>query len=290
MEFIETTKGGRKLSKDGFLYIKNKTLTNGRTYCECAQRRSGNGCNVKITLNAANSFVTQAHQHSHAADPEGNDLLKARAGTKRSAKHTAEKTQNIITANIAGLQENVLARMPNIETTGRDVRRNRPNNHPAVPDIYDKQFGIPQNYNVDVLRQQFLVYDNGRPDLIPLIGTDEGFRFLSNSQDWFLDGTFKSSPVQFMQFYTVQGLTNHRNIVGAYALLSNKRRATYVEMLTEIQRLTHNAMPHSLMTDFELIMLSALSQIYAGIPQVVCFFHLTKNVFRRVQDIGLQQN
>ena len=42
MEFTETTKGGRKLSKDGFLYIKNKTLTNGRAYWECAQRRSGN--------------------------------------------------------------------------------------------------------------------------------------------------------------------------------------------------------------------------------------------------------
>ena len=61
-----------------------------------------------------------------------------------------------------------------------------------------------------------------------LFGTDEGFRFLSNSQDCFLDGTFK---------YTVHGLTNHRNIVGAYALLPNKRRATYVEMLTEVQRL-----------------------------------------------------
>ena len=56
MEFIETTKGGRKLSKDGFLYIKNKTLTNGRTYWECAQRHSGSGCNVKITLDAAERF------------------------------------------------------------------------------------------------------------------------------------------------------------------------------------------------------------------------------------------
>ena len=116
MEFIETTKGGRKLSKDGFLYIKNKTLTNGRTYWECAQRCSGSGCNVKITLNGADRFVAQTHQHTHAADPEGNDLLKARAGIKRSAKDTAEKTQNIITTNIAGLQENVLARLPNIET------------------------------------------------------------------------------------------------------------------------------------------------------------------------------
>ena len=77
------------------------------------------------------------HQHSHTADPEGNDLLKARTGIKRSAKDTAEKTQSIITANIAGLQENVLARLPNLETIRRDVRRNRPNNHPAVPVVYD---------------------------------------------------------------------------------------------------------------------------------------------------------
>ena len=93
-----------------------------------------------------------------------------------------------------------------------------------------------------------------------------------------------------MQLYTVHGLTNHRNIVGAHALLPNKRRTLYVEMLTEVQRVTHNAMPHSLMTDFESSMLNALNQIYPGIAQVGCLFHLAKNVFRRVQDIGLQQN
>ena len=195
MEFIETTKGGRKLSKDGFLYIKNKTLTNGRTYWECAQRRSGNGCNVKITLDATDRFVAQTQQHTYAADREGKDLLKARAGIKRPAKDTAEKMQNIITVNITRLQENLLVRLPNVETIRMDVRSNMPNNHPGVPDINDTQFAIPQNYTVDVLGQQFLVYDNGRPDRILLFGRDEGFRFLSNSQDWFLDGKFKSSPV-----------------------------------------------------------------------------------------------
>ena len=134
------------------------------------------------------------------------------------------------------------------------------------------------------------MYDNWRPDRILLFGKDEGFRFLSNAQDRFLDGTFKSSPVQSMQLYTVRVLTNHRNIVGAYALLPNKRRTLYVEMLTEVQRVTHNAMSHSLMIDFESRMLSALNQIYPGITQVGCLFYLAKNVFRRVQDIGLQQN
>ena len=101
-------------------------------------------------MDAADRFVAQAHKHGQTADPEGNNLLKARAGIKRSAKNTAGKTQNIITANIAGLEENVLARLSKIETIRRYVRRNRPNNHPPVPDIYDTQFAIPQNYTVDV--------------------------------------------------------------------------------------------------------------------------------------------
>ena len=129
-------------------------------------------------MDAADRFVAQTHQHGHAADPEGNNLLKARAAMKRSAKNTAGKTQNIITTNIAGLEENVLARLSNIETIRKNVRRNRPSNHPPVPDIYDTQFAIPQNYTVVVLGQQFLVYDNGRPDRILLFGTDESFRFL----------------------------------------------------------------------------------------------------------------
>ena len=177
MEFIEANNAGRKLRKGGFLYIKNKTLTNGRTYWECVQRRSGNGCNVKTTLDAAGRFFAQTHQHSHAADPEGNDLLKAKAGIKRFTKDAAEKTQSIITTIISGLQENVLARLPNIETIRSDVKRNKPNNHRAVPDIYDTQFVTPQNYTVDVLGRQFLVYDNGRPDRILLFGTDRRFSF-----------------------------------------------------------------------------------------------------------------
>ena len=103
------------------------------------------------------------------------------------------------------------------------------------------------------------------------------FRFRSNSKDWFLDGTFKSSPFQFMQLYTVQVLRNHRNIVGAYELLPNKRKTRYVETLTKLQRLTHNTIPHSLITDFESSKLSALNQIYPWIVQLGCLFHLAKN-------------
>ena len=55
------------------------------------------------------------HVHSHDPDPEKLSVVKARAGMKRAAKDTAEKTQNIIALNVEGglNHEDTLARLPN---------------------------------------------------------------------------------------------------------------------------------------------------------------------------------
>ena len=90
---IEPPPGKTTLKKFSLVRVKNKTLTNGRTYWECAQRCSGNGCNVKITLDAPDRFVAQTHQHTYTADLEGNDLGKSRNKTickrhsRKNAKH-----------------------------------------------------------------------------------------------------------------------------------------------------------------------------------------------------------
>ena len=155
--------------------------------------RSGIGYKVKITLDAGDRFVARAHVHSHDPDPEYLSVVKASAGMKRTAKNTAEKTQNIIALNVEGF----------IETLRRDARRNRNAIHPIVPDAQDKLFIIPPNYiillyyMVNALGQQFLIYDNQRQDRILLFSTPESLHFLANGDYWFMDGTFKSSPLQF---------------------------------------------------------------------------------------------
>ena len=153
-------------------------------------------------------------------------MVKARSRMKREAKYTNHKTTNIVTGNIAGLVEEELARLPNIETLRRDVRRNRNRNMLVVPDVNDKLFDIPPEYATNELGQEFLLYDNRRQDRMLIFGTPESRQFLSNADDWFLDGTFKSSPPQFAQLYTVHGLKDSRNVVGLYALLPNKTMAT----------------------------------------------------------------
>ena len=84
-----------------------------------------------------------------------------------------------------------------------------------------------------------------------------------------MNGTF-STP-QFAQLYTVNGLSNGKNIAGAYCLLVNKRMETYVELLSRIHLLTNQVVPESIMTDFEQSMIGHSTSISVDSPKRVSF-------------------
>ena len=178
---------------------KNKTLTNRHTYWTCIQRLSGIGCKVKITLDAGDRFVSP---HAFPC-PCSRKVIrgKSKGWQERSGKGYGRKDAEHQRVK-QGLNEDTLVRLPNVETLRREVRRNRNAIHPIVPDAQDKLFNIPPNYMVNALGQQFLIYDNQRLDRILLFSTPESLRFLANADNWFMDGTLKSSPLQFTQLYT----------------------------------------------------------------------------------------
>ena len=99
MEFITTTRGGQQLLRDSYLYYKN----NGSSYWECKERRSGNGCKIKVVLDEQENFSHQLGHHTHAPNPEAVSALKLRSKMKRDARHTDTATNNIITTNIGGM-------------------------------------------------------------------------------------------------------------------------------------------------------------------------------------------
>ena len=149
------------------------------------------------------------------------------------------------------MHEEVLAKLPRIDTIRRDVRRQRAVNRP-YPEIPENTlFEFPYPYNVSSTGEQFVHYDNRRDDRLIIFGTRESFQLLQNSENCFMDGKFSTAPPQFSQLYTVHGLSNGKNIVGAYCLLVNKRMKTYVELLSQIH------------------------------------FHLSKSIYGRLQEFGL---
>ena len=58
MEFI-TARVELQVLNDQYLYNKSKTGDNDDTYWECMERRSGNECRVRITLNQHEVFLTK---------------------------------------------------------------------------------------------------------------------------------------------------------------------------------------------------------------------------------------
>ena len=117
--------------------------------------------------------------------------------------------------NIAGVTNNVLAKLPRMKTMHRDVRRQHATHttHPPILDDGNTLFDILQRFTVTSTGDEFLKYDNQRADRILIFGTGRCLNFLQNSDNWFMDRTFLTVPPQFAQLYTLQGLSHSRHIV-----------------------------------------------------------------------------
>ena len=115
--------------------------------------------------------------HTHAPDPEEVLVEKSRSAIKCAAIETNASTNNIIAANIAGGTDNVLAKLPRMETMCRDVRRQRAT-HAAYQRVSDDSatlFDIPQRFTVTSTEDEFLKYHNQRVDRILIFGTGRSF-------------------------------------------------------------------------------------------------------------------
>ena len=73
-----------------------------------------------------------------------------------------------------------------------------------------------------------------------------------------------------------------------FVLLANKTEATYMKMLEQIQILCPDALPTHLMVDFEKAVFSRFQHFWPTTNIKDCFFHLTQNIWRKVQAEGMQ--
>ena len=89
MEFTQTEKGQRKIIRNGFLYMFQKTLAEDKTSWECVLRRKGQ-CKARIKLSANGDFLEETNVHTHAPSPAQCEVAKVKANIKRRAETTQD--------------------------------------------------------------------------------------------------------------------------------------------------------------------------------------------------------
>ena len=109
---------------------------------------------------------------------------------------------------------------------------------------------MPEEYKLAGAPEQerFMFYDNNSADnRIMLFGTDEGLLRLARSPILLMDGNFKMAPTQFKHVYVIRAPFKDGSVTCVYALLQNKRKATYVEMFDAvITKLEDLGLSHSI--------------------------------------------
>ena len=153
---------------------------------------------------------------------------------------------------------------------------------PIPADIEDAP-ELPLQYQQSCANEQFLKFDSGQgdADIIFIFETNQSVQLLSESQNWFGDGTFKVCADIFFQIYTIPAQINGHILPCIYALLPNKTGDTYTRLFREVEHHVANS-PKGNLIDFERAALNSVRQVYPNREFKGCFYHFSSNIWKHI--------
>lgn len=276
LRFFDSQKGNRKLSLSNFLYTKEKSASDRKTIWRCEKRT----CKARLHLSHNDEIVFGPTAHLHAPIHGKYSVAVARSNMNRRARESMETTRQIIQQGLAEVSVENAHLLPSRENVSRVIRHHR-----------QKVQGHQENLNL------FLTTISGEPFLrintarLMLFASPEDLAALFVNGNWFADGTFRVTPQQYEQLYTIhvidlQGV----NRPCAYALMSGKSEEDYVHLLQNLIQLSPpGTVPNTVIVDFELAAINSFRHLFPQCTITGCFFHLGQSIWRHVQREGLSQ-
>ncbi|CAB4384445.1 unnamed protein product [Rhizophagus irregularis] len=226
-EAISSIRNKNKINVRGYLMVKDKKRNNSYYwYCE---KRDQLRCNGRAT-----TMFTEDQHHLPV---------------------------QIIQSVLAGSSQEIGSHLPSRDALRQAVKRVRRANLPAEPQSFANLI-IPDNLQKTLSNSEFLIRDlNIGDEKVLIFTTFNNVNYLFQSYFWIMDGTFKTIPTIFKQFYTIHGSVggseNFQIMPLVFSLMSSNSEECY--------------------RDIEL----------HGVQNKGCHFHLSQSVYRKVQAFGL---
>ena len=214
--------------------------------------------------------------------------LQVMATLKTAGKTSTESTANILATAVEGLPVSVLGKLPPVTAMKRNIQRTRQETLQGTMMNASNRSELVLHESFTELSsgEQFLKFDSGNNNQrILIFSTDANLEQLSRSKHWYADGTFKTSPSLFNQFFVIHGSQDEHVFPLVYILTPNRTRATYDRVLQALKNLKTPLQPETIMTDFELASLSSFASAFPESRQRGCFFHFSQCLWRRIQEV-----
>lgn len=129
-------------------------------------------------------------------------------------------------------------------------------------------------------------------DGIIVLGTRRSLRRMQRCRTFYQDGTFKTCPKPFKQFFVIHGQYRGRAIPLIYALLPDKEATTYDNLFTVIkdkyeEENGEDFAPVQIITDMESGQLVSIPRSFPTTDVKTCFFHACQSWWKHIKSLGL---
>lgn len=190
--------GETKLIYGGFIYVRSKLPTNGKTYWECNKLRRKE-CRSRIITafdisENKNYFIRKPtlDNHNHGPNQEECELEIFKYYLKRKA----EGQPQILRTEMAGLSDGVLSQLPNPDNLKKSKRQVQRKNLLSNPKTLSDLGTLPNQYQKTNTGKKFLIYNSFDDNFVNegkvvVFTTRRNLELLARSNCWFLEGTFK---------------------------------------------------------------------------------------------------
>ncbi|KAI6652398.1 hypothetical protein LOD99_7412 [Oopsacas minuta] len=195
---------------------------------------------------------------------------------KRKARESQDSTHHIMGESLQTASEGTAAKLPKLDSLERTIQRQRASLLAAPAQSTTlAELALPAVYHQTAKGEQFLLYDSGVDDVhrFLIFATQHNLGMLQRSKICLADGTFKTAPPLFAQ---------------PVRATAQQDEAAYLRMWEQIRLLCPLVQPQQMLLDFEKGAITSFEHVWPSTVVKCCFFHLTQNIWRHVQSVGLQ--
>ena len=273
----------------GYVFTYEKAGANDKQLWKCVEYTKKH-CLVRFHT-VGDQVMLHIDKHNHAPDEASNQVREFNKRLKTAATTSTATPHQIIADSSVGLSQMVSAKISSPKQLKRNIlnARKTVSSTPSTPRTLN-ELNLPPRYTTTLSSppQQFLLFDSGPGAHRTLIfSTTNNLNLMAESEHWFADGTFKTSPPLFQQIYTIHGVRYNSVIPTAYILMSQRTEEAYLNAFHQLKLLQPRLNPSSIMTDYEVAAINSFRTAFPNTHIRGCFFHFMQSIYRHVQHLGL---